>query len=77
MKKVLLIILLFIANYSNAQIVRDNFKLMKEQFIFVDTITIDNPIIIIYDYKIPYGPADAIEYLDVEGFFFFFRGVSR
>lgn len=50
MKKILFLIFVFLLSTANAQIIRDEYKQVKEQIIFVDTITIENPIIIMQEH---------------------------
>lgn len=46
----ILLLLLFVSVNSNSQIIKNDAKLFKEKIIFIDTITIENPIIIKYEF---------------------------
>lgn len=49
------ITILFLSIITKSQIVKNDLKVFKEKVIFVDTITIKQPILIKYDFKLSYG----------------------
>ncbi|MCH3924551.1 MAG: hypothetical protein LKE30_06520 [Bacteroidales bacterium] len=49
------ITILFLSIITKSQIVKNDLKVFKEKIIFVDTITIRQPILIKYDFKLSYG----------------------
>lgn len=52
---ILCFMLLFVSANASSQIIKNDTKIFKEQIIFIDTITIDNPIIIKYEYSKSFG----------------------
>lgn len=49
------IVILFVSITAKSQIVKNDLKIFKERVIFVDTITIEQPIIIRHDFKLSWG----------------------
>lgn len=52
---ILCFMLLFVSANASSQIIKNDTKIFKEQIIFIDTITIDNPIIIKFEYSKSFG----------------------
>ena len=49
------IVILFVSITSKSQIVKNDLKIYKEKIIFVDTITIEQPILIKHNFKLSWG----------------------